>query len=252
MGPDLRAAFAEAVEKERRDVRVAAVTLVLISIAGTILLAVLLAHESAKGGRPYAWLASGWLAFVFGAFLLSNDTERADRPWVVAAGLILAPLFLLGLLTALPQKMPGLFWTLFAAGSLGGFGCLGMAYRWRDPYFGIWWGPDLYDDPTTLRDDRDRAHHGLTAFVALPRMIVGGFADLAGRGWMRAPLDGRDVEAAVELLSRLAVHDRQDLGNLLRPRALLWMSKMGLIRRGETGWALTTEGEKLAGTHSVL
>jgi hypothetical protein len=214
---ELRLAFAEAVEKERRDVRVAAVTLPMVTVLGTALLALLLARESAKGGRAFPWIAAGVLAYVYLAFLLSNDTEREDRGWVLAAGLVLGPIALLGLLTPLPRTLPGLYWTLYAAGALGAFGGLGMACRWRDPYFGIWWGRDLYDDPTTLRDDRDRAQAGLTTFVALPRMLIGGFADLAGRGWTRQPLDGQDVDAALALLSRLAVHDRKDVDRLLRP-----------------------------------
>ena len=248
---ELRAAFTEAVAQERRDVRVAAVALTLLTGLGVLLLAVALAVENARGGRLFAALAGLVLAAVYGLFTVSNDTERADRRWVVAAGLILLPLAVLSL-TPLPRFAPTFFWILYAAGTVAAFGSLGMAYRWRDPYLGLTWGPHHFDDPTTLRDDRDRAHLALTQAVALPRMIVGGFADLAGRGWMRNALTPEDVDAAVQLLSRLAVHDRTDVDRLLRPRVILWLTKMGLLQRGELGWALTPDGETLAGTRGLL
>jgi hypothetical protein len=247
---ELRAAFAEAVAKERRDVRVAAVLLTLLTAAGVLLLATALAVESARGGRLFAALAGLALAAVYVLFVVSNDTERGDRAWVVAAGVALAGLGVLAL-TPLPGAAPSLFWILYAAGTVGAFGALGMAYRWRDPYLGLTWGHHRYDDPSTLRDDRDRAHLALTQVVALPRLLVGGFADLAGRGWMRQALEPEDVEAAVGLLERLAVHDRADVDRLLRPRAVLWLTRMGLLHRGEIGWALTPAGEELAGTRGM-
>lgn len=240
----LRAAFVEAVEKERRDVRVAGLALTVLALIGTVLLAAALASESARGGRAFPLLAGVFVAGVYAAFVLSNDTERRDRPWVLAAGLVLLPLTALTP-TRLPKAAPSLFWILFAAGTLGGFGALGMAYRWRDPYLGWSYGPHRYDDPTTLRDDRDRAHLGLTWLVALPRLIVGGFADLLGHGWTREKLDASDVDAAVQILSRLAGHDRTHVDRLMRPRIRLWLTKMGLIRRAESGWALSRAGEKL-------
>jgi hypothetical protein len=243
----LREAFLEAVRKERRDVKVAAASLAVLTLIGTLLLAVVLAAESAKGGFYYPWIAAAVLVYVFAAFLVSNDTDRADRPWTIAAGALMAPAVLLAP-TPLPRVAPSLYWILFASGALAGFGCLGMAYRWREPYLGLRWGPHTVDDPTTLRDDRDRAHLGVATFAAPARLLVGGIADLAGRGWMRQALDPADVDAAVTTLERLAVHDRKDVDRLLRPRTRLWLSKMGLIRRGEAGWALTRDGERLAGS----
>lgn len=239
-----REAFLAAVDKERRDTRTAAISLTVLTVLGTLLLAVVLAGESAK--RPYyPWLAGLALAYLYGAFLLTNDSERSDRPWIAAGGLVLAGPALLAF-TPLPRAAPSLFWTLFSAGALAGCGCLGMAYRWRERYFGICWGgnePRHYDDPTTLRDDRDRAHYVLATFTAPARLLLGGWADLFGRGWMREALEPGDVEAAVDILRKLSAHERGPLPS--RPRAWLWLSKMGLIRRGESSWTLTRDGEAL-------
>lgn len=257
MPDDLAKRLDDAVDRDRRDALVAGVCIVALTTASLWVVSWFLGRfaQGAEGRPPdpvrlKVLLSSlngflGWMFFATGAGALVGGARWG---WILAGAGTFALQCLLSYATALPFRDPRLFGTIYGALSFVTLGLIGHAYVPRDDTF----LPGPYA-VKRRREQTDLSHEAAGFLVAIPRFIVGGFADAVGSAWVWRPLSAVERRAAVEILGRLVVRDAEGaerrLAQLRRREAvhvMRWLDRLDFVRRREQGLLLTGQGEEFA------
>jgi hypothetical protein len=174
--------------------------------------------------------------------------------WVAAGAVSFALQLLLSYTSWIPVTDPSRFGLVYGGLSFVTLGLIGHAYVPGDDTF--------LPGPFAKTRDEDDAETGdafAGFFVAVPRFIVGGFADAVGSAWVWRSLSSAELDAAAGVLERLSVHDRPGADERIRAirrgdavHVLRWLDRLDFVRRKPDGLLLTSEGERFLGTWSPM
>jgi hypothetical protein len=218
----LRSKLRERCAAARRDGIVFAVLTVLLTPVALVVLvfSLILALGLVNRGwvshlfDPQSFLAGINLCLAFmGAsfFLRPKEKYRCkadDGTWVFAGVVIFCAMLAFSYLTSLPATHPAGFWSLYLVLATLMLGCFGKAYEPHDNYYLGWtFGPYLVDDPFTLRDDIDRAHISLGFASSIANLILESYGAVFGSRWLLRGLPESELNDAVTLVRKLALHD---------------------------------------------
>ena len=235
---------------KRLDERVAGVCIAGLTTASLWAVSWALGHLAA-GEEPVRVKAllsglNGFLAWMFFATGAGAVAGGARWGWILAGAGTFALQCLLSYASSLPLRDPRFFGTLYGILSFATLGLIGHAYVPRDDTF----LPGPFAKKRT-RNQTDLSHETAGFLVAIPRFIVGGFADSVASAWVWRPLSAVERAAAVEVLRKLSVRDpdaaERRLSQLRRREAvhvMRWLDRLDFARRREDGLYLSGKGEE--------